>query len=334
MMSFVRRPGRLLRPAVSVLVAVALLLLVLHAIPLAVLEETMSSVRPGLLGLAALAAFAFICARAWRYALLLGAEHPGDPRTILAVTLASWGFNLLLPGPGGDAAFVVLARRRLDTPAIVGIGAAVLSRLLDVSSLVLIALATAPLAGVALPRAPLVAGLGLALLIGVALTALFWSSSRWAIVRWLERLPLPPSIHDRLHYAVEELGSGSRPRLLVLATLAARLATGLQYLALFAAIGRPLSLVGVWFALSIRTLLLAVPVQGIGGLGTTQLWWTAALALLGWPAEDALAASLAVHLADLLVSLPQAAMGWALLGFRGRPARVSAEPVATGVQRP
>jgi uncharacterized membrane protein YbhN (UPF0104 family) len=325
-----RRRGPL-RAAAAVLVAVVLLLLVLHAVPPGELWETLSSVQPGLVGLAALAAFAFICARAWRYALLLRVDRPGDPRTILAVTLASWGFNLLLPGPGGDAAFVVLARRRLNTPPVVGVGAAVLSRLLDVSSLLLIALVTAPLAGVALHRFALIAGLGLAVLIAVGLTALFWSWSRQAIVRWLERLPLPPSIHNPLHYAIEELGSGSRPRLLVLATVAARVATGLQYLALFAAIGQPISLVGVWFALSIRTLLLAVPLQGIGGLGTTQLWWTAGLTLLGWPAEDALAASLAVHLVDLFVSLPQAAIGWALLGFSA-PEPAAREQVAAAAR--
>src|SRR5256885_14848289 len=97
---------------------------------------------------------------------------------------------------------------------------------------------------------------------------------------WLNHLPRPSSTPDRLHFAIEELGSGSRPALLVTATLAARLATGLQYFALFAAIDQPLSLVQVWFALSIRTLLLAVPIQGLGGLGTMQGLWAARLALL------------------------------------------------------
>src|SRR5256885_1668383 len=153
-------------------------------------------------------------------------------------------------------------------------------------------------------------GVALALLIALGLTALFWHQPRGIIVSWLERLALPPSIHDRLHAAIEELGSGSRPALLVAATVAARVATGLQYFALFAAIDQPLSLVQVWFALSIRTLLLAVPTQGLGGFGTTQVWWTAGLTLLGWSVDDAIAASLAVHLLDLTVSLPQAALGW------------------------
>ncbi len=231
-------------------------------------------------------------------------------RTILAVTFSSWGASLILPGPSGDAAFVMLARTRLKAPVAVGAGAAVLSRLLDLASLLLVALITAPLAGVILPRALLGGGVALALLIAVGLTALFWSRPRGAIVGWLERLSLPASLHERLHFAIEELGSGSRPALLVAATVAARVATGLQYFALFAAIDQALSLQQVWFALSIRTLLLAVPIQGLGGFGTTQVWWTAGLTLLGWSVDDAIAASLAVHLLDLTVSLPQAALGW------------------------
>jgi uncharacterized membrane protein YbhN (UPF0104 family) len=301
------------RLALAAVVTVALLYLVLRAVRPAELAETLSEVSPGLVLLAALAAFVFISARAWRYRLLLGNGQPRRMRTILAVTLGSWGASLILPGPSGDATFVVLARTRLRAPVAVGTGAVVLSRLLDLASLLLVALVMAPLAGVRLPRPLLAGGVALAILIGAGLTAVFWGRPRRALVAWLERLALPRSIHDRLHLAIEELGSGSRPALLVAATLAARVATGLQYFALFAAIDQPLSPVEVWFALSIRTLLLAVPIQGLAGLGTTQVWWTAGLTLLGWPADEALAASLAVHLLDLGISLPQAAAGWVLL---------------------
>jgi uncharacterized protein (TIRG00374 family) len=323
---------RRLRVVGPVLVTVALLFVFFHTVGPGDLVETISQISPGLALLGALAAFAFISARAWRYRLLLGNGQPGRLRRILAVTLSSWGASLILPGPSGDAAFVMLARTRLKAPVAVGVGAALLSRLLDVASLLLVALITAPLAGVHLPGALLAGGIVLALLIAAGLTALFWSRPRGVIVTWVERLSLPASIHERVHVAIEELGSGSRPALLVLATLAMRLATGLQYFALFAAINQPLSMVQVWFALSIRTLLLAVPIQGLGGLGTMQVWWTAGLTLLGFPADDAIAASLAVHVLDLCVSLPQAAVGWLALNFR-RPALGEPQPAAVEAQR-
>src|SRR5205814_207280 len=215
---FAHQRRGLIRAAVSVAVGGVLLFFVLRAIRTADLLETLSDISPGLAVLAGIGAFSFIVARAWRYRLLLSVDR-SNSGTLLAITFATWGASLILPGPSGDAAFVWLARTRLKTPVAVGAGAAVLSRLLDVASLV----------------------------------------------------------------------------------LAARIATGLQYFALFAALDQPISLVQVWFALSIRTLLFAVPVQGLGGLGTTQLWWTAGLTLIGWPPQIALAVSLAVHLIDLTV---------------------------------
>src|SRR2546429_4730599 len=277
------------RVAVPVVVTIALLFFLLRAVHLDELAETLSNISPGLALLAALPAFGFIAARAFGYGLLLGTGQPRRMRTILAVTLSSWGASLILPGPSGDAAFVMLARTRLKAPVAVGAGAAVLSRLLDVASLLLVALITAPLGGVILPRALLGGGVALALLIAVGLTALFWSRPRGAIVGWLERLSLPASLHERLHFAIEELGSGSRPALLGAATVAARGATRLQYFALFAAIDQALSLQQVWFALSIRTLLLAVPIQGLGGFGTTQGWWAAGADLRRWVVGECVA---------------------------------------------
>jgi uncharacterized membrane protein YbhN (UPF0104 family) len=315
---------RLLRFGAATLVAVAVLLLVLRAIRPVELRETLAEVSPGVALLAAVPAFVFIGARAWRYRLLIGAGRH-NRGTVLAITLGSWGASLILPGPTGDAAFVWLTRSRLGTPVAVAAGAAVLSRLFDAASLLLIALVTAPLAGVVLPRPLLAGGAVLSGLVALGLAALFNRRTRRGLLTWLGALPLRPSIGRPLHAAIDQLGDGHLVAPLLLLTLAARLATGVQYFLLFAALDQPLSMVQVWFALSVRTLLLAVPVQGLGGLGTTQVWWTVGLTLLGWPADVALATSLAVHLLDLCISLPQAAAGWAMLAIRRVP--VQPEPI-------
>ena len=306
---------RVLSIALALLVTVVLLVLVIRAIPPAELGETLGQVSPFWMLAGAAGAFVSIVMRAARYRMLLSMTRGRFPRVLMA-TLAGWGVSLLLPGPSGEAALIVLLRRRLAVPLTVGTGAMLLSRLLDGASLLVLVLVTAPLAGVHLPGILLVGGIALAAVIVTSLVALFWERPRRRITGWLERLPLPQAWHQRLHAAIEELGNGSQPLLLVSATVIARLATGLQYLALFTAIHQSISLVQVWFALSVRTLLFAIPVQGIGGLGTSQLWWSAGLTLLGWPLDDALAASLAVHLIDLSVSLPQAAIGAVLLMTR------------------
>lgn len=311
---------RFWRTTASVAVTVALLLLVLRAIRPAELGETLSGVSPGLLLVAFVAAFAFACSRAWRYQVLLGPDRTRSARALLPITLASWGVSLLLPGPTGDGTFVWLGRSRLRLPITLTAAAVVVSRLLDVASLVLIALLAAPLAGGIVPRAALLLGVFLAVGVIAGLVALFWDQPRRAIVARLGTLPVAGRLVARVEPALHELGEGSRPIALVASTVTARLATSIQYWALFAAIGQPISYWQVWFALSIRTLLLGIPIQGIGGLGTGQLWWTGALTLLGWQFEDALAASLAIHLLDLAISLPLGGAGWAavLLGGRRR----------------
>ncbi len=310
--------SRFWRVAGSLLVTVVLLLLVLRAIHPAELAETLRDVAPGLLVLALVSAFGFICARTWRYHVLLGRERVATSRSLLPLTLASWGISLLLPGPTGDGTFVWLLRSKLRTPLTLGAGAVIVARLMDVVSLVLIALLLAPLAGGIVPRAALVLGSVLAVLIVIGLVALFWDHTRHAILARLVQLPVLGRFVARVEPALHELGADSRPWAMITTTVAARLATGLQYWALFAAIGQPLSFWQVWFALSIRTLLLGIPIQGIGGLGTGQLWWTGALTLLGWQFEDALAASVAIHLLDLAISLPLAGAGWAAVLLSGR----------------
>jgi uncharacterized membrane protein YbhN (UPF0104 family) len=325
-------PRRLLRFGAAALVAIAVLVLVLRAIRPTELRETLAEVSPGLAILAAVPAAAFVVARAWRYRLLIGAR-PHQGRTILAITLGSWGASLILPGPTGDAAFVWLARSRLGTPVAIAAGAALLSRLLDVASLVVIALVTAPLAGVKLPGFVLAGGSAVSVLMAASLVALFNRRSRRALLTLLTALPVPTVIRRPLHAAIDQLGADHQAPALLLVTLLARLATSLQYFLLFAALDQPLSMVQVWFALSVRTLLLAVPVQGIGGLGTTQVWWTVGLTLLGWPADVALATSLAVHLLDLCVSLPQAVAGWVMLAIRRDAAPAETSPVEAAAQR-
>jgi uncharacterized membrane protein YbhN (UPF0104 family) len=305
--------SRALRIGISAVVTIALLALVLRAIPPGELLRTLGHASPALLLLAAVAAFGFVSARAWRYRVLLGPERAHSGRIVLGITLAGWGISLVLPGPAGDGVFIWLARTRLSTPIALGAGAVLVARALDVISLLLVALITAPLAGVRLPAAADLAGLVLAAALVMALTGLFWARPRHAILALLGRVPWVGRLVARMEPALHELGGGSRPVALIVSTVAARCLTAVQYLALFAAIGHPLSFAQAWFALSIRTLLLAFPIQGLGGLGTGQLWWTGALTLLGWPLRTALPASLAVHLLDLAISLPQGAAGWLAL---------------------
>jgi len=241
---------------------------------------------------------------------------------MVTVALASWGPGLVLPTPTADATFMWLARTRLGVPIDRSATAVVLARLLDVASLLLVGLLTAPLAGVHLPLIAQV-GVGLAVVgILAVMGGLLWAPTRVRLGSVLGRLPYVGRHLERVEGALAELAHGRSMVQLILSTAVARLFTSLQYLALFAAVGLPLGFWQAWFALSVRTLLLAIPVQGPAGLGTTQLWWVTALVLLGTPTRAAIEAGLSVHLLDLAVSLTLAALGWILLALSRRAWRI------------
>jgi uncharacterized membrane protein YbhN (UPF0104 family) len=326
--------ARLARWGFSLVVTLLLLALLLRVEDPAEVVDTIGHASFGLLALGAALALAFALARSWRFSILLGPGARRKPGTLIAITLAGWSVNLLLPGPAGDAAFVWLARRQLDVPIARGTGAVVLARLLDLGSLLLIALSTAVLADIRVPRGVLLGGLVLASSVLGVLFAMAWSRPRRVMLAGLASLPIGSRLAARMEPALDQLSSSASLAGLVASTVTARCCTALLYLVLFAAIGQPLSLWQVWFALSFRTLLLAIPLQGVGGFGTTQLWWSGALTLLGWPFEDAVAAALAVHVLDMGVSLPVGLAGWAALAARRRRAASRLEPAEREEVRP
>jgi uncharacterized membrane protein YbhN (UPF0104 family) len=321
-----RPPLRVRRLLVQVtlgtLVGAALVAVGLSQVSVAEVARTLEAAGPWHVAAAAAAAACVILARAWRYNALLfpmGARSRTRRRasaaSMVTVALASWGPGLILPTPTADATFIWLAKVRLGVSIDRSATAVVLARLLDLSSLLLVGLLTAPLAGVKLPLiAQLGAGLAMAAILAV-LAGLLWAPSRGRLGRLLGRVPRAGRYVERLDAALAELAHGRSLVQLILSTAAARLFTAFQYLALFAAVGLPLGFWQAWFALSVRTLLLAIPVQGPAGLGTTQLWWVTALLLLGTSAHTAIVAGLSVHLLDLVVSLSLAALGWVLLAL-------------------
>jgi hypothetical protein len=310
-------PGRLGRSrglasqaVLAGLVAAALLVAGFRQVPIGEVERSLRHATPLLVAAAALAALGFVAARAWRFRVLL---FPGSGQmlpSLLVITLAAWGPGLVLPAVASDATFVWLARTRLGVGVERGAAAVIVARLLDLASLLAIGLVSATVAGVALPASLRVAGTAGALALVGLTAALLWARTRGPLLDLPRRLPrLGPRV-DGLDAA---LALAARPGAiagLALSTLTARLFSAVQYLALFAAVGQVLSFWQGWFALSVRTLLLGLPVQGVGGLGTTQLWWVTALVLLGQPLHRALTAGVSLHLLDLTISLCLACMGW------------------------
>ncbi|MBO0745877.1 MAG: flippase-like domain-containing protein [Candidatus Dormibacteraeota bacterium] len=281
-------------------------------------EHALRHAGPGTIATAILGVVGFTFAKAWRYRTLLFPAPSTVPErpslaAMMLVTLASWGPGLVLPTVTADGVFIWLGVTRLRRTVESCATAAMLARLLDLTSLLLVLLLSALLAGVRLPFGAQVAAVAGIVLLGGVVTAFLWARSRAGLLARLRRLPVVGRRIANVDEALDGVGRGRSVLRLAASTIAARVCTQVQYLALLAAVGLPLGFWDSWFALSARTLLLTIPIQGMFGLGTTQLWWASALALLGQPLHTAVVTGVSLHLLDLTVSLPLAAIGAVLL---------------------
>lgn len=311
--TWLRNP--LIRGTIASLAGVLFVILVWRLLGRPVSWDSVA-IAPLPLGMAVGGAAAFLGARAWRFRLLLP-EQGRHARTLAGVTGLGWGAGLLLPGPSGDVAFVAAARRFLGVSIAHGSGVAVLARILDLSSIALVAALSAYVSATTESRSVLVLS-GLIAVGGVALLAvLLLRRPRQALLRLAARVPRLRGVSGRAEAGIAELSSGRVAVGLAATTALCRLATAVQYAGLMSMVGLHLGFWQTWFALSIRTLLFTVPVQGIAGIGTSQAWWTSALALEGIPLGPAIAASVTLQVLDLAVSLPVAGLASLLtLGAR------------------
>lgn len=325
---WLRRP--LVRGAVASVVGVGFVLIVWRALGRPISWDSVQ-LAPLPLALAVSGAVVFLAGRTWRFAILLTGQHrlPG----VAGVTGVGWGAGLLLPGPSGDVAFVAAARRVLGVSIARGSGVAVLARILDLGSIALVAaLAAAVSAGVE-TRGVLVLAAVIAAGALVAFAALLLPAPRAWLLGLAARMPRLGGLAGRAQAAMAELSSPRVTAGLVGSTALCRVATAVQYAGLMSLVGLHLGFWQTWFALSIRTLLFTVPIQGLAGIGTSQAWWTTGLVLEGIPLSAAVAASVTIQALDLAISLPLAA-ATSLLTLAHRAPRVtpSVTPSSAGAE--
>lgn len=312
---WLRRP--LVRGTVASVVGIGFVLIVWRALGRPISWDSIQ-LAPLPLALAVCGAVVFLAGRAWRFAILLPGPRSRLPG-VAGVTGVGWGAGLLLPGPSGDVAFVAVARRVLGVSIARASGVAVLARILDLGSIALVAaLAAAVSVGVE-PRGVLVLAAVIAAGALAAFAALLLPRPRAWGLGVAGRIPRLSGLAGRAEAAMIEL---SNPRVtagLLGSTALCRVATAVQYAGLLSLVGLHLGFWQTWFALSIRTLLFTVPIQGIAGIGTSQAWWTTGLVLEGVPLSAAVAASVTIQALDLAISLPLAA-ATSLLALVGRRA--------------
>lgn len=320
---WLRRP--LVRGAVASFVGIGFVVIVWRALGRPISWDSIQ-LAPLPLAFAVSGGAVFLAARVWRFAILLTGRH--RVAGVAGVTGVGWGAGLLLPGPSGDVTFVAAARRVLGVSIARASGVAVLARILDLGSIALVAAVAAAVSAGVETRGVIVLATVIAAAALVAFAALLLPGPRAALLGLAGRVPRLSGLTGRAEAAMAGL---SRPGVmagLLASTALCRVATAAQYAGLMSLVGLHLGFWQTWFALSIRTLLFTVPIQGIAGIGTSQAWWTTGLVLEGVPLSAAVAASITIQALDLAISLPLAAATslFALTGRRS-PRRV---PVPSG----
>ena len=155
--------------------------------------------------------------------------------------------------------------------------------------------------------------LGLALLITAAGVLLaFLAPFRHFLLKAGARLPVP-ALPRFLTELDESLGPMAGDGASWALTLALRLVSTFKYYFALRAFGAPVTPLMAAVGGALLALVLVIPIQGVAGLGTVELWWISALALFGVPAPEAAVAAIGTHVLLLVLSV---ACGAAALAYR------------------
>lgn len=240
----------------------------------------------------------FAAGRGLRFRLLLQ-----DRATFLQTVGLGWLYSAacsVLPGGIGEVSLPLIYRNAPGGAAHATAAMAV-ARVQDLLSWLVI-LVIAGFAVSALPAGSM-ALLGISLLVTAFGTlVVFVPSVRRFVFRLAGVLPWPRlhiflvQIDERLQGMVYNVPSW-------LVTFALRFLSIVSYYLTLRAFGAPVTFAEASVGGALAALLLVLPVQGVAGLGTVEVWWIMILRLFGTPWSVAAVAAIGVHMTLLILSV-------------------------------
>jgi uncharacterized membrane protein YbhN (UPF0104 family) len=270
----------------------------------------LSSVHVHWLDLAALSAvyLLFMAGRGVRFRVLIRSQEPW-----LCTAEVGWVYTAACNVfPGGMGEFCLPAiYRRLPQGTARATAALTLARLLDLLSWLPFLALGFFLSGV--PRGAF--ALLPVSLAGIALIAafVFVRPFRTRLLALLARWP-SPAVGRFLTQFEQHLEEMAKDTGATLITIALRLLSVASYYFALHAVGVDVSWAAAAVGGALVALLLALPVQGVAGIGTVELWWISVLHLYGVPLPAAAVGAIGLHLSTLILSLAVGAL--ALVGSR------------------
>lgn len=284
---------------------------------------------------------AFLAATGWL--ALAGVVRALRLRLLLARPLGlgeTYAFNQIynvvtatVPAGIGEAASAWLLRRALHVPLHAGLVALFVGRFLDLFVLLALFLGVLATGLVGVEASGSLVLLAAALLAALLALGAGHLASRGRLASVLERWssrdrigPEPaPARHLRratglLAESLRTLPAGRDAAAVLLLTLATQLPSLAALHALLAGARQPLSYAAAIVCFVIYLLLRMLPLQGIGGVGTTAAWWAIALTMLGVPGGEAAVVGAVLYVAFYAILLLLCVTCLPLLAFTRRDA--------------
>jgi len=327
-----------LRAALAAVLTLALLVWFLRGVDLADLGTRILNVRVGPLLLALLFSLGHYLLRAWRWRFLLAPL--GKPRYIdlLQSTVAGYAVNNVLPGRGGEVVRPLVLARRSGLPFSGALATVVLERLLDMVTVVVLFLVSAPLVLAGSNSTPDLLRRPLLLLALLAVLAV----AGWLSFRFLRRplrgaggavlARLPERFQDRARSATLSFLEGfsvlRRGRLLwwvALGSLAVWVDIALITYFTVRAFNVPFTLAGSFFLMGWLAVGISIPTPG--GIGGFEAFGKECLVrFFGLAADLAAGIVLVLHAVSIV---PITIWGLGVLMAEGiRPGQLRASPEA------
>ncbi len=250
------------------------------------------------LGLALTAAF--IGLRAMRFKAIAAASLPAwrlfPPAASYSLT------SRIFPGGAADILLPVYLR-----PYGIGTGESLVvafaSRWFDLAGAILLGLLLGGwLFGGTLAIPPLAVAVGLAGMIPVGVLAFPGLRQRGLDALGRTKLPRLQLLAGEIIRSLQLLRKLSPAKLagLAMVTIGMKLLTSGIYFILATGLAVEISFPKLFFASVLTSLFLAFPLQGVGGLGTEEAWWTASLRMVGLHMPQAILLGLTFHLLNIL----------------------------------
>jgi len=240
----------------------------------------------------------FAAGRGVRFRLLLR-DHGTWQQTVGLGWLYSAACSVL-PGGVGEVSLPLIYRSAPGGPAHATAAMAV-ARVQDLLSWLII-LVIAGFAVSALPAGS-IALLGISLVVtAIGTLVVFIPPVRRVVFRMAGIIPWP-KLHRFLAQIDDRLGGMVYNVPSWIVTFALRVLSILSYYLSLRAFGAPVTFAEASVGGALAALLLVLPVQGVAGLGTVEVWWIMILRLFGTPWSVAAVAAIGVHMTLLVLSV-------------------------------